>query len=321
MAKDTKTPRLTRAQIAEGLESVPLDTILLGTATGGRLTAKQKEFARNLALGKSKAQSYREAYKSKGNSQTQANHGYQMAKSDEIQTIKTAYEAAIEAAKQRTPAQLREFVIHQLTLHALNAEKEAQRIQALKLLGTVTEVAAFTERRETTTVRKSEDVRAALLEKLRTITGNTAEDAQIIEHDQTADSLLEEISAGAAALAEETGTSAPDDLPPLDPTLPAPPSIAADHLSSDLHSVPHKESPANSIPYKRSPDFSESDVTDAEVIGVDIHASLCIEEIEPIVAEKVPAGDPTPLDIETPPVKGTVDSGEAGGYLHLNKFK
>ena len=295
MAKDTKTPRLTRAQIAEGLESVPLDTILLGSATGGRLTAKQKEFARNLALGKSKAQSYREAYKSKGNSQTQANHGYQMAKSDEIQTIKAAYEAAIEAAKQRTPAQLREFVIHQLTLHALNAEKEAQRIQALKLLGTVTEVAAFTERRETTTVRKSEDVRAALLEKLRTITGNTAEDAQLIEHDQSADSLLEEISAGHAALAEETGASAQTDPDPLDPTLPAPPTIADDHLSSDLHSVPHK----------RSPNISDGQLVGAELIGVDIHTGSHVEVIAPLIAEKVPAGDPTPIDMEDPPVYGT----------------
>jgi len=117
MTKDIKPPRLTRAQIAEGLESVPLDTILLGTRTETRLTAKQKAFARSLALGNSKAQAYRETHNSKATKKTQANNGYRLAQREDIQTIKEAYELAIEAAKQRTPAQLRELVIHQLTQH------------------------------------------------------------------------------------------------------------------------------------------------------------------------------------------------------------
>jgi hypothetical protein len=296
MAKDPKIPRLTRAQIAEGLDHVPLDTILLGSTTGGRLTAKQKEFARNLALGKSKAQAYRDSYNTKGTSKTQAQDGWKLSRKPEVSQITEAYAAAIEAAKQRTPAQLREFVIHQLTLHALNAEKEAQRIQALKLLGTVTEVAAFTERRETTTVRKAEDVRAALLEKLRTITGQAVE-GEVIKKEDAAESLLAEINAGVAALAEENHQPADEntDLDPADPTTAPPPAMPVDHLSSDLHSIPHK----------RSSDFSESDVTEAEIIGVDIDVSLYTVEATPIVAEKEPAGDPTPLDIETPPVDGT----------------
>ena len=302
MAKTDKAPRMTRAQITEALETVPLDTILAGAATGGRLTPKQREFARNLALGKSKAQAYRESYKSKGTKKTDANEGYKLSLSPDIAAIKSAYEVAIEAAKQRTPAQLREFVIHQLTQHAISDEvNPAQRIQALKLLGQVTEVAAFTERRETTTIRKSEDVRAALLEKLRTISG-TAVEGEFTQANESAESLMAEISAGHAENAEENGQPDAQEVPDdLDPTQPAPPTSTFTTLSRDLHNVPHSQPLGKSVsPVEYTPSGSE-DV----VIGVDIHTSSHIEVIAPIVAEKVPAGDPTPLDMETPPANGT----------------
>jgi hypothetical protein len=49
--------KLNRKQIREGLSQVPIDTILLGTQAKDRtLTHKQKEFARKIALGETKAQ-------------------------------------------------------------------------------------------------------------------------------------------------------------------------------------------------------------------------------------------------------------------------
>ena len=296
MSKTPKQPRLTRAQIAEGLDQIPMDTLLLGTRTESRLTAKQKEFARNLALGKSKAQSYREAYNSKGTKKTHSANGWKEAQKAEVQQIKAAYELAIEAAKQRTPAQLRELVLHRLTKEALDEDSPPNaRIQALKLLGTVSEVAAFTERKEVTSIRKSEDVRAALLEKLRTISGQ-AEDAVIVPHEESADSLLSEIRAGQLANDTENGQPEPeDDQPASDPTQPAPPPESSDHLRIDLHNVPHSQAPV----------FSKSDAEDAEIIGLDVDVRPHVIEATPLVAEKVPAGDPTPSDIETPPVDGT----------------
>ena len=306
MSKAPKAPRLTREQIKAGLETVALDTILLGSNTESRLTPKQREFARNLALGNSKAQAYREAYNSKGTKKTQAANGYKLSQSTDIQQIKKAYEVAIEAAKQRTPAQLRELVIHQLTAHAIDQDvPPAQRIQALKLLGTVSEVAAFTERKEVTNVRKSEDVRSALLEKLRTISGS-AVDAVLIDKTQDADSLLAEIAQGNAANAQENAQpAADDDLAASDPTLVPPPSLTFTTLSSDLHSVPHSQPPEISAVTDNCTLSDIGDIEDGEIIGVDVHVSTYIEEIEPIVAEKEPAETPTPSDIETPPGKGT----------------
>ena len=53
--------KLTRAQVAEGLQSVPLDTILLGVAGAkeSKLTSKQRAFAEGVALGKPAAKAYR----------------------------------------------------------------------------------------------------------------------------------------------------------------------------------------------------------------------------------------------------------------------
>ena len=57
--------KLSRAQIVEGFESIPIDTILLGSASTKqtKLTHKQREFAREIALGETKTGAYRKAYK------------------------------------------------------------------------------------------------------------------------------------------------------------------------------------------------------------------------------------------------------------------
>lgn len=185
------SPRLSRRQIRDGLDSMPIDSLILGTNRGEQtLTPKQREFARLVAMGETKAGSYRQAFGSKGNPHTVANRGYELSQRGEVQAIIDAYHLANEAAKYRTPAQLRDLVIHQLTQHALdNGINAAQRIKALELLGKVSEVAAFTERKETTVVKQSSDIKAKLLESLRNVVDV---DARSVDDD--ADSLLAELS-------------------------------------------------------------------------------------------------------------------------------
>jgi hypothetical protein len=62
----------------------------------------------------------------------------------------------------------------------------------LKTLGTVTEVAAFTERKEVKTISSSDDARARVMQELRGILTAQAQDATIIEAD--ADSLMRELA-------------------------------------------------------------------------------------------------------------------------------
>jgi hypothetical protein len=144
-----------------------------------------------------------------------------------------AYQLANEAAKYRTPAQLRELVIHQLTQHALNTEcPPAQRIKALELLGKVSEVAAFTERKETTIVKQSADIKTRLLESLRNVVDV---DAKVVDSD--ADSLLAEIIGAKRAQDGELAEPEPHRTPTE--------HIEAEGAGFYIHTNLDKQSPLN----------------------------------------------------------------------------
>ena len=136
-----------------------------------------------------------------------------LMRDERIQKEIDAYALALEAAKHRTPAALRELVIQGLVQVALNPNaKDAVKVQALKTIGTITEVAAFTERKEVRTISSSEDARAKVMQELRALVSNGAEDATVIE----ADSLLRELTGDAGAL-EETGEAGAATPPVPDP--------------------------------------------------------------------------------------------------------
>lgn len=222
--------KLTRKQIQEGLKAVPMDALILGVKTSDKLTPKQREFARNVALGKTKADAYREAYDTEGSSKTVGNEASRLSLRPDVALEIEAYREAIEAEKHRTPAQLRALVIHQLTKMALNNNvNDAQRIKSLELLGKVAEVGAFVDRKETTVINHSADIRAKLMAQLKTITQGSITDVS----DNGADSLLAEISQAKPVETEE-GTATP--------TEGAPAPNAVDVMGEDTHSIPLTQS-------------------------------------------------------------------------------
>ena len=171
---------------------MPLDS-LMGRGVSGNLTPKEKRFAREIALnGASKVEAYRKAYNSKS-PHTQRKEPYMVAKSPRVAQEIEALQLAEAAQALQTPAQLRALVIQTLVQTAIDPEtKPAVRVQAAKVLGTVTEVAAFTERKEVRTISSSEDARAKVLQEIRQLMLGT-DDATDIE----ATSLLDELNTGA----------------------------------------------------------------------------------------------------------------------------
>jgi hypothetical protein len=188
---------MTRAQIKESLKAVPMETILLGvhSAKTTGLTAKQIRFAEEIARGETKAGAYRKAYKSKGKPETQSKRGQELTKSGAVSAQIDAFKAAFEAQKYATPAHLRALTIHELTKHALDESfPPAQRVKALELLGKITEVALFTERREVVQVSNPAEIKEKLLASLQLAmsTGGAID----VEATDAADSLLAEIEQG-----------------------------------------------------------------------------------------------------------------------------
>jgi hypothetical protein len=212
--------KLSRKAIEEGLNTLPMSAIL-GKTVSDALTPSQREFARKVAQGKRKVTAYKEAYPNATSPNTLSREPYMLSRDPRIIKEIEAYTLAIESEKHRTPAALRSLVIQGLVQVALDADtKDSVKVQALKTLGTVTEVAAFTERKEVKTISSSEDARSKVMAELRGILTAQAIDATIIEAD--ADSLMRELAVNFNAAAEGNETA-----PDADPPTGHPPDAAA----------------------------------------------------------------------------------------------
>jgi hypothetical protein len=127
-------------------------------------------------------------------------------------------------------------VIERLTATAIDDEiKPAQRLRALELLGKVTEVAAFTERREIIKTESAGDARQSLLTNLRAALRASAIDVQALP-----------------IVAQESDPGAVRDSQASDPTE-GPPPEAAERSAHTLLSNPHtgshtSDDPSISVP-------------------------------------------------------------------------
>lgn len=221
--------KITKREIREGLEEIPIEQILLGTTKTQQLTHKQKTFAKQVALGKNKTEAYRIAYDTKGKPLTQSVNAHKVANNDKVKLMIEAYSRAFEAREYRKPERLRELVIHQLTETALDPNvKDAQRIKCLELLGKVSEVGAFTERKETKVIHESSKIKEKLLDQLKTIINIDAKEIDA----EDADELLREISDSRNESKAES----------QDPTHSPPPNIDPPEGDSAIHINLHDKS-------------------------------------------------------------------------------
>ena len=220
-----KTPKtIGRKALREALETVPLDS-LFSPAVSKELTSKQKKFALEVAKGSTKAEAYRRAYNVKSKNTLQR-EPYQLTRDQRVANEIEAMKAAIKAQEYQTPAALRALVIQSLVQVITDPDaKPGQITAAAKVLGTVTEVAAFTERKEVRTITSSEDARAKIMAELKQLANAEAVDVTAIDNE--ADSLLAELAAGS-----ESETHPP-------PT----PQIVEEESQPNIHTIPHEQSP------------------------------------------------------------------------------
>jgi len=234
--KKKSPPRLSKAQIKETLAKTPIEHIL---GTKQPLTNKQREYAHKLAIGAvSKRQAYKETYNT--NSEYSLNRApYVLARDERIKREMEAYKLAIEAEKQRTPAQLKALLIQQLVQHSIDEDfPPAQRMKALELIGKLYDVGAFMERKETTITHvKSSDLRAQLLERIKQVI-----DVEAKPKRSGGASLLEEIESGKAQSA--------------DPTAPPPPNDASERAGDPTHTIPHTQPSPKSVDLPETPPSS-----------------------------------------------------------------
>ena len=272
--------KLTRKQIKEGLEATPIDTLLMGSPK--TLTHKQKAFAEALALTGNKAEAYRQAYDTNSSPKIQSQEGQALAKNPVIAIQVEAIKLAIEANKYLLPAHLRALTIQKLTEKALDPEvNHAQQIKALELLGKITEVSLFTERKEITATDTSAHAKDKLIASLAHAIRSSANISEAKKKD--ADELLKEITGGSLANPNPDTIDQPEAESIDQDITQAEPTIAGDNPSASVvYDNPLYPTPQNnldfqatllhSIPNKQSAPISETpplSFTNTEWEGVD----------------------------------------------------
>lgn len=178
-------------QYLETVSPSQLGHILTGSSK--TLTAKQRAYAYHVAQGATKAAAYRQAYKQDAAPATIMHEPYRLASDPRIAAEIEAYKLAAQAAKHRTAEDLRALVIQTLVQQVIDPDcPPAVRTQAAKTLGNVTEVAAFTERKESVVHHTSDKLRAQILEQVTALMQPRQVSGETIEQD--AASLLSELA-------------------------------------------------------------------------------------------------------------------------------
>lgn len=233
-----------RKEIRQALKEMPIETILM--VGKSELTPKQREFARQVALGNSGAESYRKAYNTKAKPHTQGTEASQLKQNPAIAREIQAYEMALEAQKYRSSESLRALVIQSLVSVLIDPDaKQSTKVTAAKVLGTVTEVAAFTERKEITTISGSDAIKSQIMDQLKTLMiGSGSQDVTDVD----AVDLLAELSIDRVPV---------DDAADADPTAPVPPAVGEQESRPHVHTIPHEQSHNNFDPQDQSTQSTE----------------------------------------------------------------
>jgi hypothetical protein len=226
-----------RKDIRKALGEIPIEQVLM--VGKSELTSKQREFCKQIASGNTGAGSYRSAYKSKAKPRTQANEASKLKMNPLISTTIQAMMLANEAAKYADASSLRNLVIQSLVQVLIDPEaKHSTKVASAKVLGTVTEVAAFTERKEISHVQNSDAIKDQIMNQLKTMMLDTSDAVTVDATDLLAELVGEPDKTRANP--SESGDDCDSDN--ADRTPPVPPDFINGTPASTLHTIPLKQS-------------------------------------------------------------------------------
>lgn len=145
---------------------VPADRVLMPHV---ELTPKQRRFVQAMAEGASSRDAYLETYHKTGSSETVSSTASRIAANPKVRAGLEQLEAVQRLRYSQNPLEIRSFVVDSLQHLARTAQKDSDRLAALKMLGQLADVGAF-ENRSVVEHRTASDTKARLAEKLRRLT-------------------------------------------------------------------------------------------------------------------------------------------------------
>jgi hypothetical protein len=188
-AKRCNMKTITRKQAKEAISTKGLEASLRIGKTG--LTAKQRRFAEGIVLeGLTGADSYRQAYNAKGKPKTVGNHASALKQHDGIRREMDMLELHKQRAAQYSIDSIKALIVSTLTDIAVNSDRDAVRVSAVKTLGVISGVDMFRETKRIETVKDSDEIKNQIMLQLKSMMLGSG-DAQEVD----ANDLLSELTA------------------------------------------------------------------------------------------------------------------------------
>ena len=179
---------ITRKQARQAIQSKGLEASLRIGKTG--LTAKQRKFAEGIVLeGLTGADSYRQAYNTQGKTQIVGVEAHKLKTNPKVANVMEALEQAKHMSASHSAESLRALCVSTLVDVATNSDRDAVRVAAVRVLGSVVGVDAYRETKRIESVRDSSDIREQILGQLKTMMLST-DDVQEVD----ASELLAELT-------------------------------------------------------------------------------------------------------------------------------
>jgi hypothetical protein len=204
---------ITRKQAREAIQSKGIEASLRIGKTG--LTAKQRKFAEGIVLeGLTGADSYRQAYDTQGKPQIAGVEAHKLKVNPKVANMMEALEQAKQASASHSAESLRALCVSTLVDVATNSDRDAVRVAAVRVLGSVVGVDAYRETKRIETVKDSSEIREQILGQLKTMMLGT--DSAV---DVDANDLLSELTSS-------------------DPTHSPPPETDCGTPALDVHTIP-----------------------------------------------------------------------------------
>ena len=186
------------------------------------LTAKQRRFAEGIVLeGLTGADSYRQAYNAKGKPKTVGNHASALKQHDGIRRELERLEVHKQAVASHTAESLRALCVSTLVDVATNSDRDAVRVAAVRVLGSVVGVDAYRETKRIESVKASDEIKDQIMQQLKGMMLST-DDAETVD--------------ASDLLAELTNTQ------DAEPTVPPHPETENGTPALDIHTIPHEPS-------------------------------------------------------------------------------
>jgi hypothetical protein len=257
-----KTP--SRKELKAAIDQQGISRVMMTRKS--ELSPKMRKFAENVAMGETGADAYRKSYNATGKPKTIGDAASRLKADSRIIAEIEAYQLAIESQKYQSAANIRALVVQSLVQVLIDSESSpAHKINSAKVLGSISEIGMFVDRKEITHVNSSDDIRNTIMQQLKTI----ASDATDVDIDAN-DLLRDLIGADDGANASDSGDDAilaSDDRT----ATPCPESENEPHLNT-LHTIPLKQSQQNTdspIHSKDPPSSSQIDNAEGDIISDD----------------------------------------------------